>query len=216
MSAIVLISVLVLPIVYLFGLPQYHCELIASLGFGFGSIAAITLLFVPKLLTVYLPSISQSSKVAAIAAEIIMSSKKKIPDAGAGTGNGGASSTFHDSEAMLKGKSHEQRLMICQEQMMGWQALLMRQQAHAMDTSSNHSHSHSNSHCHSAGVEGSAYELPTREKIASSQLQPDMDIYPGMDKHVMFQFDVPLKHNTISTAHRSLTAAQQDLEMQDA
>jgi hypothetical protein len=207
MSAIVLLSSLVLPIVYLLGLPEYNCELIASLGFGFGSITALSLLFVPKILTVYAPSMSnKSSKIVAVAADMLNSSKKKDGghDAAQGPGHEDGTVSIVDSERMMKGKSREQRLIICQEQMSGWQALLIRQQAAAMNTTSSNSAS-GGSH----GVNGSSYDLPPRDKIASSQLQPDADLYPElMDSRQFF--------SSCSQAHGTRSTAPQDLEMQDA
>jgi hypothetical protein len=213
MSAIVLICVLVLPIVYLFGLPQYHCELIGSLGFGLGAVTALVLLFAPKMMTVYTPALSiKSSKIAAIDAALKASSKK-----GTGDETQDGTQTFHDSARMLKGKSHEQRLLICQEQMSGWQALLLRNQAHAMDTSDSHSQSHSHSHSQSqsagGGVRESGYELPSREVIASSQLQPDWDVYRPVGK------ELTLFHANGSRSLQPLTISTttgHDLEMQDA
>jgi hypothetical protein len=215
MSAIVLISVLVLPIVYLFGLPQYNCELIGSLGFGLAAVTALVLLFLPKMLTVYAPAIStKSGKVAAVDTALKISSKKNFGanDEEMHDGN----RMLQDCEQLLKGKSHEQQLMICQQHMNGWQALLMRQQAHAMDSSESHSQSHSHGSSHpsalasasaTGGVRDSCYEMVSQDQLVLKQLQADMEKYPerelfAADRRSMFVMT-------------SSTAAQ-DLQMLDA
>jgi hypothetical protein len=203
MSAIVLISVLVLPIVYLLGLPPYNCELIGSLAFGLGTLTALVMLFVPKVMVVYAPGLSRkSSKVAAIAADILSASGTLT---GSMESDPETSNTFQDSERMLKGKSREQRMLICQEQMTGWQALLMRQQAAAMNTTDS-----KNSASGTGGVSRSSYEMPGREAIQSSQLQPDLDMYPPIERESLFTANYTLP--ALTEGHNN----HHDLEMQDA
>jgi hypothetical protein len=200
MSAIVLICLLVLPIVYLLGLPEYNCELIASLGFGVGAMTALTMLFVPKMLTVYAPAPNmKSGKVAAIAAQMMNASGKM--DQTVGSSGTESSTSFQDSEKMLKHKSREQRLVICQEQMTGWQTLLMMQQAAALNTTSSHSAS--------GGVSRSSYDLPNRDAIASSQFQADADV-AFIDRELLFVTEYTQVPRTTLATHGH------DLEMQDA
>jgi hypothetical protein len=128
MASILMVSVLILPIVYFLGLSPFTQELVASFGFGFGAIVTLVLLFVPKILVVYhLNSARMSAKVAAL--ESMLSSKKKNQLAAVT-----AVGDEHDAEALLKGKSKQEKLLICQEQYRRWQMLLMAQQRAALNS----------------------------------------------------------------------------------
>jgi hypothetical protein len=120
MSSIVLVGVLIMPIVYFLGLSPFTTELIASLGFGFGAIVTLLLLFVPKMTAVY-----------GIGAAVTRISAKVVPDS-ARERHGGdgdlAAATDEEGEKCLKGKSEEERLVICQDQLRRWQGLLLDQQ----------------------------------------------------------------------------------------
>jgi hypothetical protein len=128
MASILMVSVLIMPIVYFLGLSNFTQELVASFGFGFGAIVTLVLLFVPKILVVYhLTSARMSAKVAAL--ESMLSSKKKNQLAAVT-----AVGDEHDAEALLKGKSKQEKLLICQEQYRRWQMLLMAQQRAALNS----------------------------------------------------------------------------------
>jgi hypothetical protein len=128
MASILMVSVLIMPIVYFLGLSNFTQELVASFGFGFGAIVTLVLLFVPKILVVYhLTSARMSAKVAAL--ESMLSSKKKNQLAAVT-----AVGYEHDAEALLKGKSKQEKLLICQEQYRRWQMLLMAQQRAALNS----------------------------------------------------------------------------------
>jgi hypothetical protein len=131
MSSIVLVSVLIMPIVYFLGLPPYTTELIASLGFGFGAIVTLLLLFVPKLAAVYGGGGAAASR---ISAKVHPDSSKKRYGGG---GDGDHSATTDEElEKCLKGKSKEERLVICQDQLRRWQVLLLDQQRALMNSTS--------------------------------------------------------------------------------
>jgi hypothetical protein len=141
MSAIVLVSVLILPIVYFLGLAPYSCELIASIGFGFGAIVALTLLFFPKMVVVYSSKSDKrlkSGKIAAASAErdllAISNPTMTVGSAVSSSPRGPASLLF--AEELLKGKSKEEKLIICQEQLAGWQTYLLSHQRSVMHSSS--------------------------------------------------------------------------------
>jgi hypothetical protein len=124
MSAIVLVSVLIMPIIYFLGLPPYTTELIASLGFGFGAIVTVLLLFVPKVALVYGAAVVP----ARLSARINPDSSKKHANP--------LAATNEDLEKCLKGKSKEERLVICQDQLRRWQVLLLDQQRALMNSTS--------------------------------------------------------------------------------
>jgi hypothetical protein len=131
MSSIVLVSVLIMPIVYFLGLPPYTTELIASLGFAFGAIVTLLLLFVPKVAAVY-----------GVGATVPRISAKVNPDSSKKKYGGGdvdhAAVADEEAEKCLKGKSKEERLVVCQDQLRRWQVLLLDQQRALMhSTSSN-------------------------------------------------------------------------------
>jgi hypothetical protein len=126
MSAIVLVSVLIMPIVYCLGLPPYTTELVASLGFGFGAIVTLLLLFVPKVAMVYGIGIIP----ARLSVKINPESSKKKMETSPVTG------TNEDLEQFLKGKSKEERLVVCQDQLRRWQVLLLDQQRALMNSTS--------------------------------------------------------------------------------
>jgi hypothetical protein len=147
MSAIVMVSVLILPIVYFLGLSHYTQDFVASFGFAFGAIVTLTLLFVPKIMVQYhLNSARMSAKVAV---EAMLSSKKKYQNGTEGTSNNaGTNGGMHvdaDAEMMLKGKPKEEKLFICQEQLRRWQVLLLAQQRAALNSNSTSSNAHSSS-----------------------------------------------------------------------
>jgi hypothetical protein len=131
MSAIVLVSVLIMPIVYFLNLPPYTTELVASLGFGFGAIVTLLLLFVPKVALVY----NVGSSAPRLSAKINPgsnpdSSKKRYG------GHDQVAASDEELERCLKGKSKEERLVICQDQLRRWQALLLDQQRALMNSTS--------------------------------------------------------------------------------
>jgi hypothetical protein len=130
MSSIVLVSVLIMPIVYFLGLPPYTTELIASLGFGFGAIVTLLLLFVPKVAAVYGGG---STAAARMSAKIHPDSSKKRYGNGA---VGQVATADEELEKCLKGKSKEERLVICQDQLRRWQVLLLDQQRALMNSTS--------------------------------------------------------------------------------
>jgi hypothetical protein len=130
MSAILLVSVLIMPIIYFLGLPPDTTELIASLGFGFGAIVTLLLLFVPKVALVYGTGIS----IPRLSAKISPGSTKEKKGAQEGTH---LTATIDDElERCLKGKSKEEKLIICQDRLRRWQALLLDQQRALMNSTS--------------------------------------------------------------------------------
>jgi hypothetical protein len=129
MSSIVLVSVLIMPIVYFLGLPPYTTELIASLGFGFGAIVTLLLLFIPKLAAVYG---SNGATPSHLSSKIHPDSSKKRY----GGDGDQAATTDEELEKCLKGKSKEDRLVICQDQLRRWQVLLLDQQRALMNSTS--------------------------------------------------------------------------------
>jgi hypothetical protein len=172
MSAIVMISVLVMPIIYFLGLAPYDRDLIASLGFAFGAIVALVLLFAPKMLALYAPFVV-SAKV--LSNDVVKNSAKKYGDLP--RDENGAPKSVYDSEDILKGKSREQKMRICQEQMQGWQALLVRQQVSALNTNSSNA-SYSKGESHARGSHGSVVRDP--EQLVSMN-RPPSDFYVTRD-----------------------------------
>jgi hypothetical protein len=143
MSAIVMVSVLIMPIVYFLGLSHYTQELVASFGFGFGAIVTLVLLFVPKIMVQY--HVNSARISAKVAAETIFSSKKKYQGGVPAQEGTNAPQIDHDAEAMLKGKTKEEKLYICQEQMRRWQVLLLVQQRAALNSNSTSSNANGSS-----------------------------------------------------------------------
>jgi hypothetical protein len=169
MSAIVMISVLILPIVYFLGLDHDTQDLVASFGFAFGAIVTLTLLFVPKIMVQYhLNSVRLSAK---IAVETMLSGKGKNNGGAAGTGAAAeAAQADHEAELMLKGKSKEEKLFLCQEHMRRWQALLLVQQRAALNSNSTSSNHHS-----SSGGVGSSSPVRMNPSMLSSVMEADPD-----------------------------------------
>jgi hypothetical protein len=130
MSSTVLVSVLIMPIVYFLGLPPYTTELIASLGFGFGAIVTLLLLFVPKVAAVYGGNGATPSH---LSSKIHPDSSKKRYGGGEA---GQVVTSDEELEKCLKGKSKEERLVICQDQLRRWQVLLFDQQRALMNSTS--------------------------------------------------------------------------------
>jgi ABC-type branched-subunit amino acid transport system substrate-binding protein len=120
MSVIVLVSVLILPIVYFLNLPPETRELVASFGFGFGSIVTLLLLFVPKVMVHY--HLNSPKKSAQVATEGMFSGNYR-------TGSADAAAATDDVEALelLKGKSNEEKLSICTDHLIRWQNVLLTQ-----------------------------------------------------------------------------------------
>jgi hypothetical protein len=175
MSAIVMVSVLILPIVYFLGLDHYTQDFVASFGFGFGAIVTLTLLFVPKIMVKYhLNSARISAKVAV---EAILSSKGKY--ANSGNGNAGAPTNAEDAHAreadmaaqeLLKGKTKEEKLFVCQEQLRRWQALVLIQQRAALNSNSHSTSSNVNS-SHGMSVSGAPIQIDP--ELMSSMMEVD-------------------------------------------
>jgi hypothetical protein len=178
MSVIVLISFLIMPIVYFLGLSHYTQELVASFGFGFGAIVTLTLLFVPKIMVQYHWDSARLS--AKVAVDSMLSSKKKYHNTHATNGGcdgvaaGNGQQANHIAEAMLIGKSKEEKLLICHEQMRCWQVLLLVQQRAALNSNSTSSNARGSS-------EGVSTSSPVRiePSILSSVAEMDPD-FSGM------------------------------------
>jgi hypothetical protein len=170
MSAIVLVSVLILPIVYFLGLSQFTQELVASFGFGFGAIVTLTLLFVPKIMIQY--RLNSSRLSAKVAMEAILTSDKKYHKVNGGAGNDDATTDATvldlEAEALLKGKSKEEKLIICTEQQRRWQLLLLSQQRAALN-----SHSTSSNACGSSDGAIPSGQVRIEPSIMSSVMQAD-------------------------------------------
>jgi hypothetical protein len=177
MSAIVLVSVLIMTIVFFLGLPHHTQELIASFGFGFGAIVTLALLFVPKIMVQYhLNSARLSTKFGTV--EPLVSSKKKYNNGATvtpadgttvGTAVRTATSQLQEAEALLKGKSKQEKLLFCQDKMRLWQGLLMRQQRAALNTNSNSMNSNSKSN--SEGASGGPVRI--EPSMLSSVMEAD-------------------------------------------
>lgn len=160
MAGIVLVSVLVLPIVYFLGLPVYTRDFVASFGFAFGAMATLTLLFLPKVINIYCtgghaPKI-QASEIVLPGGNNVASGgnnnnasashrrRNKPGSVGAMTsGTGGESSNsdhaqlnYKFSRELLRHRPRDERLQIVQDQIFGWQTILMHEQRHALDFSS--------------------------------------------------------------------------------
>jgi hypothetical protein len=171
MSAIVLVSALILPIVYFLGLDHFTQELVASFGFGFGAIITLALLFVPKMMVHY--GIDGSKMSAKVAVDLMISGKGKFNNENGG-GNIGAHAVTRldtESESLLKGKSQEERLLICQEHLRHWQVLLVVQQRAALNSNSTSSNGPVSSH----GIS----QIPIRIEsgILSSVIADPTDFY---------------------------------------
>jgi hypothetical protein len=130
MSAILLVSVLIMPIIYFLGLPPDTTELIASLGFGFGAIVTLLLLFVPKVALVYGIGIT----IPRLSAKISPGSTKEKK--GAQEVDHLTATIDDELERCLKGRSKEEKLIICQDRLRRWQALLLDQQRALMNSTS--------------------------------------------------------------------------------
>jgi hypothetical protein len=136
MLSIVLVSVLIMPIIYFLGLPPDTTELIASLGFGFGAIVTLLLLFVPKVVVVYNIGVSFSRLSGKINPIGNADSSKKTNESSQVT----ITATEDELEKCLKGKTKEERLVICQDRLRRWQALLLDQQRALMNSTSSNVH----------------------------------------------------------------------------
>lgn len=144
MSAIVLVSVLILPLVFVLGLPPFTAELIASMAFGFGAITALLLLFVPKMWLVYTTRDNDKNLYKIAAAEIAASGKsfRRFPPLEGLSRRKPykASVLAEEAEEMFQGMEKQERLAVCHDQLLSWQAILLNEQRAAMsfaDTYSN-------------------------------------------------------------------------------
>jgi hypothetical protein len=222
MSAIVLVSVLIMTIVFFLGLPHHTQELIASFGFGFGAIVTLTLLFVPKIMVQYhLNSARLSTKFGTV--EPLVSSKKKynngatVTPAADGTAVGTAirtaTSQLQEAEALLKGKSKQEKLLFCQDKMRLWQGLLMRQQRAALNTNSNSTSSGAGSH--SDGVTSSS-PIRIEPSMLSSVMEADPE-FGAMGDEMFNVGDVNFVGSSTSLypASLSVTAPDQSLSNGD-
>jgi hypothetical protein len=178
MSAIVMVSVLILPIVYFLGLNHYTQDFVASFGFACGAVVTLTLLFVPKIMVQFQwNSVRLSAKVAA---ESMLSSNNKKHTTGSGATETEESQANHDAELKLKGKSKEEKLFICQEQLRRWQALLLTQQRAALNSNSTSSNHHS-----SSGGVGSSSPVRMNGSILASVVEADTDLNGGCELFAM-------------------------------
>jgi hypothetical protein len=174
MSVIVLVSILIMPIVYLLGLPHQTQELVASFGFGFGSIVTLFLLFMPKVTKQYrLTHIRSSAKVVAIEGVPALKDQVNCTPTPPEEMNETARRD-RDAQQMLKHKTLDQKMRLCQEQVDRWQGLLMMQQRHAL----NSDHSTSNVDNSSASGDPSAKGPSSRGIVSSSR--PVSIIEPGV------------------------------------
>jgi ABC-type branched-subunit amino acid transport system substrate-binding protein len=133
MSVIVLVSALLLPIVSFLNLPPFTIEFISALGFGFGAIVTLALLFAPKLIAIAHTRSNENrtgeSRVAALTAH------GGSTDEASTSVRQRRSKFIQDAEELLRHKSHGQRLEFCQEQLLGWQAMVLSVQGHMMYSS---------------------------------------------------------------------------------
>jgi hypothetical protein len=124
MSVIVLVSLLILPIVYFLDLPPYTNEFVAALGFGFSAVITLGLIFIPKMLNVMFNTCNEDSKNHTKVTVIdSLGSSSDRP-----TVRKRKTKFVHDAEDLLRDKHQTERLMICQEQLMGWQAMVLNEQ----------------------------------------------------------------------------------------
>jgi hypothetical protein len=134
MAAIVFVSLLIIPIVYFLNLPHFTTELVASFGFGFGAIVTLTLVFVPKMGVDY--QLNAAQMAGKIVPDIGVSPRNKYhPQDLTGTGNTapifsnpGYDQQHEECERLLKGKTNEEKLVVCQEMLVRWQMQLVTQQ----------------------------------------------------------------------------------------
>jgi hypothetical protein len=129
MSVIVLVSLLILPIVSFLRLPAYTSEFVAALGFGFSSVCTLVLLFVPKVMVVYGSRHERKvhSKVIAVDSNPFGGISSEHPSF-----RQRKSKFVHDAEDLLRNKAQAERLVICQEQLVGWQAMVLNEQSNMM------------------------------------------------------------------------------------
>jgi hypothetical protein len=126
MTVIVLTSLLILPIVYFLNLPPYTNEFIAALGFVVCSSAALCLIFVPKVLGVMFKTCSDDhkhKKGPSLIDTLIAAGASDRPSL-----HQRKSKFIHDADDLLRNKHAAERLIICQEQLMGWQAMVLNEQ----------------------------------------------------------------------------------------
>jgi ABC-type branched-subunit amino acid transport system substrate-binding protein len=235
MSAIVMVSILIMPLVYVLGLPPFTCELIASLGFGFGAIVTLILLFSPKLVLVYNSRLGLKSNK--VAAELLAAA-----NSGKAAGNVGPKHrSVTEADEMLKHKTKDERMTICQEQLIGWQARLLDEQRRAMHNSTSSQNENSDSPVRPGGGHGSHGSLHE-----SSSFQTDGNIAGSVESGILlagsaevafyvsrdeanpnatygFEMALTPKHNVIGVASGSgnslqtgTTGQQSDLVVMDA
>jgi hypothetical protein len=172
MSAIVLVSVLILPIIFLLGLPHHTAELIASFGFGFGAIVTLTLVFIPKMSAHY--NWDGAKHSAKVAMEAMLSAKsKRRPSQVAPTAAEGMIDMLldQDVEHLLKGKTNQEKLLACQEQMRRWQAVLMHHQRLALNSTN------SNVRASSDGVQSFPVKIEP-PMISVAEADPELNCMP--------------------------------------
>jgi hypothetical protein len=158
MSAIVLVCVLIMPLIFFLGLPPYTGEFIASLAFGFGSAATLLLLFVPTVLRVLYINDQKRLSAKVIAAEMIAAGSGRDKDLARQPGK---SKNVLDADHLLKNRTREDRMLICKEQLLGWQTRLLEEQRHAVNGSSSGENSTTNGghhNEHSSSLNASSIE----------------------------------------------------------
>jgi hypothetical protein len=208
MSAIVLVSMLIMPIVYFLGLSHFTQELVSSFGFGFGAIVTLTLLFVPKIMVQYhLNSARLSARVGAL--DVILSSKRKYHNntdksdaAGAAAAPGDEAHTDRDAEAMMKGKTKQEKLLICQDQLRRWQVMLLAQQRAALNSNSTSSNAHSQSS--SAGITSTGSVMRMEQSMLASVVEMGPDLNGGM-REELFTMSAAPGDRMSSCLHASFT-----------
>jgi hypothetical protein len=173
MAAMVLICVMIMPIVYFLGLSAYSSELIASLGFGFGAAVTLMLLFVPKMTRMHRDTDAQKKKSSKIAPGMMDTdmenvSPRNMKKDGPSTSSGGSGSdgglrNIQDGVELVKGKTRQQRLIICQEQLACWQTFLLEQQHAVMNSSSSDLPAGESTHSAEGPSPLKAYDPPPKQ-----------------------------------------------------
>jgi hypothetical protein len=121
-TSIFMISLLVFPVVFLLNLPPATQQLIASVSFAFAGYLTTGIIFGPKMLSLVYYGEDLGSNM-----EVQHKANNKIAPEGAAAGFNQITGTFVRSTVAMKKMSHDQRVVLCRQQVAEWEALLMHQ-----------------------------------------------------------------------------------------
>jgi hypothetical protein len=207
MSVIVLVSVLLLPIISFLGLPPYTNEFIAALAFGIGSIVTLCLLFVPKIIAIKSSRGNENrhgqGKIA------LAETPAQSATAETATLRQRKSRFVQEAEELLREKNQAEQLVFCQEQLVGWQAMVLNVQGRLMRESSP-------SLAHSFSMKP-AFPLPEMSSRPSHVPPPHNpnNYFPVAVDSTNDPADAPLLHESTTHAPHATSGIRESFQLRE-